>query len=373
MNVLVIGSDRKIFEKGSAVRERVIEYGGSVGELHVIVFSRRVLLLSREQIAPNVWIYPTNSRSRWEYITDAIRVGKIISGVDVISTQDPFEAGFVGYRLKRTLGASLHVQVHTDFLSPHFSKKSILNRVRAIIARHVLERADCVRVVSNRIKEALEKKYKLRQLPVVLPIFVDFKEMKNVSSTLDLHKKYSQFEFIILLVSRLESEKDIPLALNALERVIEKYQKVCLVIVGDGSERQALERAVKKAGIEKSVFFEGWQKQDDLARYYQTTDLFLNTSLYEGYGRTLVEAAYNGCPIVTTDVGIVGEILSPESVWMCDVGNAECVVKSMIDAIENADVRRRRARNAQEAVKARTISTKGEYLHRYKQTLENCL
>ena len=40
--VLMISSDRKVFEKDSAVRRRMIEYGGITDELHIVVFSRRI-------------------------------------------------------------------------------------------------------------------------------------------------------------------------------------------------------------------------------------------------------------------------------------------------------------------------------------------
>ena len=45
-----------------------------------------------------------------------------------------------------------------------------------------------------------------------------------------------------------------------------------------------------------------------LISYYKTADLFLNTSLFEGYGMTLVEARAAGCKVVSTDVGVAREV-----------------------------------------------------------------
>ena len=78
IKVLSIGSDRKLFEEGSAVSERIKEYGTLVGELHIVVFALKSLGLKEKQIAPNVWVYPTNSFSKWLYVHDASKLGQKI-------------------------------------------------------------------------------------------------------------------------------------------------------------------------------------------------------------------------------------------------------------------------------------------------------
>src|SRR3989344_7606147 len=97
MKVLMISTDRKIFEDGSAVRARMIEYGKLFDELHIVVFTKRNLNV-KIQISKNVFAYPTNSLSRFLYIFDAIKIGaSIIKNCKlkiencVITTQDPFE------------------------------------------------------------------------------------------------------------------------------------------------------------------------------------------------------------------------------------------------------------------------------------------
>jgi glycosyltransferase involved in cell wall biosynthesis len=89
--------------------------------------------------------------------------------------------------------------------------------------------------------------------------------------------------------------------------VIVDMPQAGLIIVGSGSEADRLTSLVKKHGLEKSVMFEPWADQGTLYSYYKTADLFLVTSLFEGYGMTLVEAHAAGCKIVSTDVGVAGE------------------------------------------------------------------
>lgn len=312
MKVLMISTDRKVFEEDSDVRRRFVLYGSLVDELHIIVFAKSSLEFKKVKLSDNVWVYPTQSHFKSQYVTNALRigeeVGKDVTNNDIlITTQDPFETGIVGAKLAQRLKVRFEVQLHTDFLSPYFKKGNFKNQFRVSLGKKVLSEADCIRVVSNRIKESIEKELlNIEVTPTVLPIFIDIEKMKNTPISTDLHKKYPQFNHITLMVSRLEKEKDIKRALNVFKDIVQNYPKAGLVIVGEGSERNTLESAVKRLNLDKNVIFEGWHK--DVTSYYKTADLFLNTSLYEGYGRTLVEALATRTPVLSTDVGVATEI-----------------------------------------------------------------
>jgi 1,2-diacylglycerol 3-alpha-glucosyltransferase len=160
-------------------------------------------------------------------------------------------------------------------------------------------------VVSYRIQEYLSAIIEPSRIEV-RPIKVDVEKFKNPVITIDLRKKYSQFSKIVLMISRLEPEKNMIMALEAFKKVIEKIPTAGLVIVGKGNEENVLIQKAIQLGIQKSVIFEGWQ--NDTPSYYKTADLFLSTSWYEGYGVTFAEAQAAGTKIVSTDVGIAREI-----------------------------------------------------------------
>ena len=119
----------------------------------------------------------------------------------------------------------------------------------------------------------------------------------------------------------------------AFKDIIRTHPRVGLVILGDGFEKHMLGQIVSNNGLHGNVVFAGWS--DDIVSYYKTADLFLLTSDYEGYGMTLIEAAAAGCPIVTTDVGAVGEIITKDNALVCPVGDKECLAKQIRLAIEN--------------------------------------
>jgi glycosyltransferase involved in cell wall biosynthesis len=382
MNIINIGTDRKIFDPSSPARKRMINYGKLFDELHIVVFAGKLLGLKDTQIADNVWAYPTNSLSRFLYVHDAVTVGRRIaternlyrkSGKTVVTSQDPFETGKAGFRLRNLIRSGFQIQVHTDFLSPHFASSSILNRIRVGIAKSLLPEADEIRVVSERIKKSI-----LQHIPTiaedkidVVPIYADTAQLK-APPAFSLKERYSQFDSIILMASRLTREKNSLVALKAFKNVLAEFPQAGLVIVGSGPEEAMLKNEAKIMNIQNSVVFESWQ--NDLTSYYKTADIFLSASLYEGYGLTLVEAALVGLPVVTTDVGIVGDMLiDQESALVCPVGDAECLGLNIKRLILDHELRDKIKANAQEAAMGKLAPDQDTYLKNYQEAMSRAL
>jgi len=314
----MISTDRLIFKKDNPVALRMIGLANNLEELHIIIFEKSQTRNEKNiKISSNCWVYSTESFSKFLFPSDAIKIGrKIIKerGISEITCQDASLTAMAGVALKKSFGLPLEIQIHGDIGSPYFAK-SISNKIRLSLAKKYLPQADKIRVVSNRIKDYVEKvldqKFsstdKRRPAIEVRPIFVDKAKIKNAPILVDLKRKYKQFSAIVLMASRLEREKNIELAINAWPLVLQSFPNAGLIIVGEGSEELNLKKLVVSNFLTKSVIFEKWADKETLYSYYKTADLFLNTSLFEGYGMTLVEAQSAGCKIVSTDVGVARE------------------------------------------------------------------
>lgn len=294
MNVLSIGSDRNLFHSHSESALRHIAYGEKFDTLTVIVFSSRSRAYSPVQLSDTVHIQPTSSRIRLVYIWDAFWLARRLARPDVVTVQDPFEAGLAGLVIAHWYRIPLHVQVHTDLYDPAFGR-SVLNRVRLLIAGIVLRRAARIRTVSERIRHSIVARQPRASISV-LPIFVDLERYRHAEPGA-LREKFARFAIRVLVVSRLEPEKNVGHAIRSFNDAAP--EDACLIIVGDGSERRTLERMARK-----NVFFEGMQ---DAAPYYALADLIVVTSRYEGYGRTIIEALAAGKPVLSRDVGVARE------------------------------------------------------------------
>jgi len=320
MNILMISTDKKIFEPESEVKSRMLDYASQIDELFIVILGMVRGLKIEGKLK-----YVGLTRLRALFWKPARPAGGPLEKFDLVTSQDPFETGVIARRLAKIVGAKLELQIHTDFLSPYFAKQSLLNRVRVMIARWLLPKADKIRVVSERIKDSLISDFRFPISKIeVRPIAVDTEKIKNAPIKTDLHKKYPQFDKIILMASRLTREKNIGLAIETMCGIVREKPNTGLIIVGSGAEEKRLKLKAKSYKLEASIVFEPWADQVTLISYYKTTDLFLVTSFYEGYGMTFVEAQAAGCPIVSTDVGAARVLVeNDKSSYIVPVGDSD--------------------------------------------------
>jgi glycosyltransferase involved in cell wall biosynthesis len=159
------------------------------------------------------------------------------------------------------------------------------------------------------------------------------------------------FTFALIVVGRLEPEKRIEDILAALKLVVRHYPMVGLFIVGEGRERGRLERIARSLTLEKQIVFLG--QRFDARALMSNAQAFIQASAYEGYGRTLIEAALAKVPIITTDVGIVGEVFKGyEDVLSVPVADPTALSLGIVGFIEDNAVRQELPRHAEETARA---------------------
>src|SRR6185312_2640232 len=117
-------------------------------------------------------------------------------------------------------------------------------------------------------------------------------------------------EKVVLAVGRLSKEKALPDLVAAVARLREMRPDLSfrLVIVGEGRERDNIEEAVRRAGLEHQVYLAG--HVNDVRPYYRAADLLAISSWSEGSPNALLEAMAAGVPVVSTEVGGIPEIVS---------------------------------------------------------------
>ena len=342
MKALFVSNDPNIFDPKSDVRARMRAYAEAIGELHIISAGP---VFAREEHDGALYVHPVYAGKLFRMKLLTRRAVALIReyDIEIVSAQDPFEHGLAALRAVEAAGIKLHVQVHTDFLSPWFVREGnwrspsirmpLLNRWRRSVADRVLPKADGIRVVSERVKDSLIARYGSRiPEPSIIPVAVDATVPEK--KPLPPHP----FTFALLAVGRLEPEKRIEDILAALKLVIPQYPSVGLCIAGEGREWRKLERMVRKLKLKDHVLFLG--HRSDARALMGSAQAFIQASAYEGYGRTLVEAALAKVPIITTDVGIVGEVFKGyEDVLAVPVADPTALALAIAGLLEDGAVR----------------------------------
>jgi glycosyltransferase involved in cell wall biosynthesis len=372
MKILSIGLDKEIFVKNSVSQKRQIEYGALFDETHIVIFNKRdsnnTNNIQMLHLDNNVFLYPTNSKSKWFYLFDGYRIAKSLikkNKISVITTQDPFETGLLGWLLKKKFKISLLIQIHTELSFRYFAFESTLNFLRWFLALFLIPKADRLRVVSARIKDYIIKKlsYPAEKIDI-LPIFVDIEKLKQ-EKEFDIKQKYPGFSFYFLTLSRLVKVKNIPLQLKALSKLKQKYPKFLLIIVGDGPERKKLEKLVLKLNLKENVIFEGWQR--DIVSYLKSVDSLLFSSNYEGYGMVIVEALSFGLPVIATKVGVAPEVIEDgKNGFLVEVGNEKEYLKALEKIIE-------KPLKSSDSLLFKKLPKKEEYLKNYQRLFYEAL
>lgn len=114
------------------------------------------------------------------------------------------------------------------------------------------------------------------------------------------------------VVSRLEHIKGMDLVVPAFAAAAEKNPQLRLLIVGDGSQRELMERQVRESGLDGQVEFLGRKPQSELQSCYDRIDILLMPSRSEGFGLTAIEGMARGCVPVVANVGGLPEVVTPD-------------------------------------------------------------
>lgn len=132
--------------------------------------------------------------------------------------------------------------------------------------------------------------------------------------TADLKKFLERFNLAkrhyILSVGRLvDREKGFSVLIHALKLLINREYDLDLVLVGDGPDKEMLQKYSSSLAIENHVHFLGSITGKDLSCLYQGCEVFALPSRYESFGLAQLEAISVGKPVVSTKVGGIPEII----------------------------------------------------------------
>ncbi|KAK0569553.1 Phosphatidylinositol N-acetylglucosaminyltransferase GPI3 subunit [Tilletia horrida] len=122
----------------------------------------------------------------------------------------------------------------------------------------------------------------------------------------------------IVVLSRLMYRKGIDLLIAAIPRLCAEHEDIHFLIGGDGPKRVDLEQMREKYLLHDRVELVGAVRPSDACAHLNRGQLFLNTSLTEAFGTSIIEAASAGLFVVSTRVGGVPEVLPADLVELAE-------------------------------------------------------
>ncbi|HKE28847.1 MAG TPA: glycosyltransferase family 4 protein [Bryobacteraceae bacterium] len=156
---------------------------------------------------------------------------------------------------------------------------------------------------------------------------------------------------VVLFVGRLAPEKELPSLLSAFARTIACVPDAILVLVGDGPERENLERTVESLGIAERVLFAGRQPAEKVVSWLQLADVFALVSSIEGFSCSLLEAMSVGLPSVVSAIPANTQLIAPGVHGLqAPAGDAESLSACLVQLLLNEPLRASMAHAARKLV-----------------------
>ncbi len=145
---------------------------------------------------------------------------------------------------------------------------------------------------------------------------------------------------VLLSVSRLERNKGFHLLAEALGRLQGAHRYAPLpagwrwVVVGEGKERPALERQVRRLGLAGQVRFAGRLSDAELHNLYEVADLLVHPTLYEGSSLVVLEGMIHRRPVLSTRVGgIPDKVFDGRTGRLVPPGDVEALCRGLQDLL----------------------------------------
>lgn len=232
---------------------------------------------------------------------------------DIVHTHAA-KAGALGRKAAKACGVPVIVHTyHGHVFHSYFSP--LKTQLYKLIERRLARYTDGIIAISPLQKQELAVEHKIcpAEKITVIPLGFDLGKFREnlAEKRKATREKYclGEEEIAVAIVGRLAPVKNHSLFLDVTERLAKQNIRARFFIVGDGSERAAIETRVDRLNSELDTRIEMTSWITDIATFNAGMDIICLTSDNEGTPVSLIEAQACNLPVISTDVGGVRDIL----------------------------------------------------------------
>lgn len=303
---------------------------------------------------PSKYLY-LRKKIEFDIFNDYIKKNINISDYDAISCQDALSATIIG-RIKKDYNVTL--TMHTYFGLEYSLDNDIFNEDNIYYKKLLNLELECLNYikkiicVDTRIKEhvikSISNNYNIDDYYV--------SSIKNFTNTDILNdKKFEHEKFIIMCVRRLVEKNGVYYAALAMKYLSDK-DKYLLKIVGDGPEKEKIEKCIQENNLYNCVELVGPVENDKMPDLYKQCDLALVPSitvngLQEATSISAIEAMSCAIPIIASNIGGLSEMIhNNENGILVNEKDSEMISKSIEKLYSDKDLYKKISKNARETV-----------------------
>ena len=251
---------------------------------------------------------------------------------DVINAHFVVPSGPIGIVLSKVFGIPIVMSVHGGDIydsskkwSPH--RHFLLRKV----IKWLLNKSDKVIAQSNNIKSNTINYYKFNKQITIIPLGFTKPKFKEVKRK---ELGFSEKDILLISVGRLIKRKGYEYAIQAVSKL--PYQNIKYLIIGDGPEEENLRNLAKELKVDEKVELLGFVSEEKKFQYLTISDVYILSSLHEGFGICLLEAMHCSLPIVATNNGGQTDFLvEGRNALLVPIEDSEALAEKIVELIEN--------------------------------------
>ena len=148
----------------------------------------------------------------------------------------------------------------------------------------------------------------------------------------DLFPGAEENDKLIVMIARFTQQKDHETLIRSLKYLDDIYK---VLLVGDGERLEYIKKLTISEGVSDRVQFLGFRK--DIPQILKTSDIFVLSSHWEGFGLVAAEAMASGLPVLVSDVeGLRDVVDCPDLTF--PQGDSERLAEKIKNTLENTDI-----------------------------------
>jgi glycosyltransferase involved in cell wall biosynthesis len=379
--ILFFTKDISIKHEGSIAFQRITDLRHMFAEVHIILINFKEVNDPEPTLRffDNVWLYTTQTTSWWKSSFDAYKIAEqqlSFGGAfraDVLIAEDPFESGLTACLLAKKYNRPVQLHTYEDFFSDEYTRKLEHPTIYTWIMHYVLDR-----VVSVCTKTEFQRRHIIAINPnlekhiEIFPRYYNLVAWRDFVPTCNLHERYSQFKFIILHISAMQTNSHSQEVLLGVSPILRRYATACLVIVGNGPLRSKLEKQAIALGLHNQIKFE--PMPDEILSHIKSSNVFIHLSEDTMEDEIILSAAVSKVPIIAHTQGLAGKLFTQgESAYLCDATDISCVTESINRYLNDNHSRIEFTIKAHDTVFERIKQDYTQYIEAYATTIERSL
>jgi len=180
----------------------------------------------------------------------------------------------------------------------------------------------------------------------VLPLIAEDCEMLTLPA---IHRVGYKEETIFGYAARIETGKGPLVLVDALSQLLQNRQEALVRVAGTGPAMQEVKARVRELLIGGSWEFVGpYEGPLGCNAFMRTLDVFVLPSFAEGTSKSVIEAMAHGLPIITTTVGGLPDLLTPDEGILVPPGDSTALAEAMQRLASDSELRTRMGKSARE-------------------------